>query len=118
MRWDYIAPMRGSMHGGGIVLTRSVEAHVLVHHAASCWVLKLQSLFLDVVHFLFWVVLEELSFAPIIRISSKAVLTCERSALDHDCLQFPFDVCRGETFASLDEISLVANTLDGVNISA
>ena len=110
--------MHGSMVHGGIILTRSFEDHVLVHDAASCWVLKLQSLFLDVFHFLFWVILEELSFAPIIRVSSKAILTCERSALDHDCLQFAFDFCRGETLASLDEISLVANTLDGVNISA
>ena len=56
------------------VLARSVEAHVLVHDAASCWVLKLQSLFLDVLHLLFWVILEKFSFAPIVSVSTKATL--------------------------------------------
>ena len=101
--------MHGSMVHGGIVLTRSVEAHVLVDDAASCWVLKLQSLFLDVLHLLFWVILEKFSFAPIVSVSTKATLRWDRSVLDHDGLQFSFHFRRGEILAILNESCLVAN---------
>ena len=101
--------MHGSMVHGCIVLTRSVEAHVLVHDAASCWVLKLQSLFLDVLHLLFWVILEKFSFAPIVSVSTKATLRWHRFVLDHDGLQFGFHFRACETLAILNERCLVAN---------
>ena len=94
---------------GGIILTRSFEDHVLVHDAASCWVLKLQSLFLDVLHLIFWVILEKFSFAPIISVSSKATLRWEAPVLDHDGLQFAFHFRRAEILAILKESCLVAN---------
>ena len=101
--------MHAWVNGGGIILARSVEAHVLVHDAASCWVLKIHSLFLDVLHLLLWVILEKFSFAPIISVSSKGTLRWDRLVLDHDGLQFAFHFLGGEILAILNESCLVAN---------